>query len=132
VAYLLDTDICSAHLKQHPNVNKFVLQYAGRLHVSVVSAGELLTWGLRKQTNAARLAGLREFLKGVDLLPVTAAIAEKFGQLRATLLDAGHPTPEMDLWIAATAMSHDLMLVTHNTRHFAHIPDLTIEDWLER
>lgn len=132
MSFLLDTDICSAHLKQHVNVTKFVLQYAGRLHISAISMGELLTWGLRREASRFRKAGLRDFLKGVEILPVTPAIAEEFGRLRAELFDAGHPTPEMDLWIAATAIHHNLTLVTHNSRHFSHIPDLTIEDWLAR
>jgi predicted nucleic acid-binding protein len=132
VSYLIDSDICSAHLKQHVNVNKFVLQYAGRLHISTISMGELLTWGLRREASSIRKAGLRDFLKGVEILPVTIAIAEEFGRLRAKLFDAGHPTPEMDLWIAATAIHHNLTLVTHNTRHFSHIQGLTLEDWLTR
>lgn len=94
--------------------------------------GELLTWVLRKRTSSSRLAGLHDFLKGVDVLPVTTDIAEEFGRLRAELLDAGHPTPETDLWIAATAIHHNLTLVTHNSRHFSHIRGLTIEDWLTR
>jgi predicted nucleic acid-binding protein len=35
----------------------------------------------------------------------------------------------MDLWIAATAIVHDLILETHNMRDFEHVPDLSVTDW---
>ncbi len=132
MGYLLDTDTCSAHLKENASVTKFVLQYSGQIHLSVLNAGELLTWVLREGTSPKRRAGVFDFLSGVPLLPVTEEIAEEFGRLQAALLDAGRPTPVTDLWIAATAVSHDLVLVTHNARHFAHVPGLAIEDWLTR
>jgi predicted nucleic acid-binding protein len=50
--------------------------------------------------------------------------------LQAWLLDAGTPAPGMDLMIAATALVHNLTLVTHNTRDYANIPDLRLIDWL--
>jgi predicted nucleic acid-binding protein len=61
---------------------------------------------------------------------VTSEVARKFGELRADLLDAGQTAPEMDLLIAATALVHDLTLVTHNVEDFKHVPGLTIVDWL--
>lgn len=36
----------------------------------------------------------------------------------------------VDLMIASVALTYDLVLVTHNVRHFEVIPDLRIEDWL--
>ena len=50
--------------------------------------------------------------------------------MQAALLDAGRPAPGMDLMIAATALVHDLTLVTDNTRDFASIPGLRTVDWL--
>ena len=38
---------------------------------------------------------------------------------------------KMDLFIAATALANDCTLVTHNTRYFARIPGLRLEDWVE-
>lgn len=45
-------------------------------------------------------------------------------------MDAGKPAPGMDLLIAATALVHNLTLVTHNVPDFANIPDLRVVDWL--
>jgi tRNA(fMet)-specific endonuclease VapC len=48
---------------------------------------------------------------------------------RATLEKAGKRVPDLDLLIAATAQTHDLIVATVNVRHFSLIPDLPVEDW---
>jgi len=76
------------------------------------------------------LQGIEDLLKDATLLEAGDDIARRFGEVRAALLDAGRPTPELDLWIASTALVHGLRVVTHNVQDFAHIPGLTVEDWL--
>jgi tRNA(fMet)-specific endonuclease VapC len=46
------------------------------------------------------------------------------------LLDAGRPVPLTDLMIAATAIHHDLTMVTHNVADYTAVPGLRIQDWL--
>lgn len=130
MTFLLDTNICSAYLKGDGGVFNRVIQYTGGLSVSSIVAGELYSWTYRKRTAPARLEGLVEFLSDVIILPVDHEIARKFGEVRASLLDQGRPTPEIDLLIGCTALVHDLTLVTHNVHDFANIPGLRIQDWL--
>jgi len=130
VSFLTDTDICSAHLKQKGPVTSRFLQYTGRLSISTVTLGELFTWALRANASPQRRQSLIELLNDVAVLDFTAKVAQEFGSLRAGLLDAGTPMPDMDLLIAATAIAHNLTLVTHNTQDFANVPGLTVQDWL--
>jgi tRNA(fMet)-specific endonuclease VapC len=130
MSYLLDTDTCSAHFKQKGNLTHKFLQYIGRLHVSVITVGELFTWALRAKAPPRRLQSLIDFLNDVQVLELTEPIARKFGEVRATLLDAGRPVPELDLLIGSTALVHNLTVVTHNTQDYADIPGLSLEDWL--
>ncbi len=130
MSFLLDTDICSAHLKGDRTVFSRFMQYTGRLHVSAVTAGELYSWVLRSNAPPARLQLLHRFLMGVHLLPIDQAVAYQFGVLRAGLLDQGLSPATADLLIAATAVVHGLTLVTHNVRHFSSVPALPIQDWL--
>lgn len=130
MSFLIDTDICSAHLKGVGVVTSRILQYMGRLHVSVVTAGELYTWATRTGAAERRLTALRDLLSDMVVLETDLAIAERFGRLRAGLLDTGRPAPPMDLWIAATAIENGLTLVTHNTADFSNIPGLSMTDWL--
>jgi tRNA(fMet)-specific endonuclease VapC len=130
VSFLIDTDICSAHLKNVGGVSHRFLQYTGRLHISTITLGELFTWALRAKAPPRRLQVLLDLLDDVTVLDVDDVMARRFGEVQAALLDAGHPTPSLDLLNAATALVHGLTLVTHNTKDYAHIPGLSLVDWL--
>jgi len=130
MSFLLDTDICSAYLKNHPAVVGKVMLHYGGLSVSVVTVGELLTWALRAGAPARRRQGVADLLKAAAVLDVTLPVAEKFGETRADLLDRGLPVGELDLLNAAVALVHRLTLVTHNTQDYANISGLTVIDWM--
>jgi tRNA(fMet)-specific endonuclease VapC len=130
VSFLIDTDTCSAHLRQRNAVTSRFLQYMGRLHISVVTLGELFTWAMRANAPPRRMESLERLLADVEVLDLTATVAQEFGRARAKLMDIGRPAPDLDLLIAATALAHGLTLVTHNTRDFANVPDLNVVDWL--
>lgn len=66
----------------------------------------------------------------MDVFLVDLAVALRFGALRGELLDRGITIPNLDGLIAATALLHDLTLVTHNVTDFQYVPDLRVEDWL--
>jgi predicted nucleic acid-binding protein len=117
-------------MKGNRHVWQRFMQYRGQLHVSAITVGELFTWALRAKASPKRLQTLLDLLNDVMVLDVTLDVGRKFGEVRAALLDVGLGTPEMDLCIAATALVHNLTLVTHNVQDFAHIPGLTIQDWL--
>jgi predicted nucleic acid-binding protein len=117
-------------MKGNAKVISRSLQYAGRLHVSVIGLGELYTWALRAKAPAKRLNNLLDFLKGVDIIDVTPDVGRRFGEIRADLMDQGLPTPELDLLHAATALCHGLTMVTHNIADYANVPGLTVVDWM--
>jgi tRNA(fMet)-specific endonuclease VapC len=130
LSFLLDTDTCSAYIKGNRLVfNRFV-QYGGGLWTSTVTLGELFTWALRAQAPPRRLLDVQDLLNLVSVLDITPAVARRFGETRAALLDAGTPAPELDLLNAAVALVHGLTLVTHNTADYANVPGLVVADWL--
>lgn len=130
MSFLLDTDTCSAYIKGDRRVlNRFV-QHSGGLHVSAVAVGELYVWALRRRAPAHRLQQVQDLLRQVVVLDVTLPVAQKYGEVRAGLMDAGTPAPQMDLLIAVTALVHGLIVVTHNTRHYSNVPGLAQADWL--
>ena len=75
MSFLLDTDTCSAHLKQKGNLTHKFLQHMGRLHVSVITVGELYTWALRAKASPRRLHSLLDLLNDVQVLEVTEQAA---------------------------------------------------------
>jgi tRNA(fMet)-specific endonuclease VapC len=130
LTFLLDTDTCSAYIKGNKLVFQRFLQYGGRLHISTVTLGELFTWAVRAQAAPHRLQDLQDLLKVISILDITPDVGQKFGELRSGLMDAGLPTPDLDLLNAATALVHNMKLVTHNTKDYANISGLGLEDWL--
>jgi tRNA(fMet)-specific endonuclease VapC len=128
---LLDTDICSSHLKRPSGLSHRFVQHGGGLSISAVALAELYTWAYRR-SNPAKLLSLIEsdLLADVAILDFDRPCALRFGQLQSELLKRGSVVNAMDLMIAAIALVHDLTLVTHNIRHFEAIPGLRIVDWL--
>ncbi len=66
-----------------------------------------------------------------QVLLIDERAAEQFGRFKALLRRAGRPIGDIDLFIAGVAVRHGLTVVTNNTEHFARIPDLSLENWLE-
>lgn len=128
MSFLLDTDICSAYLKNDPRVTRKVLLHFGGLHVSVVTVGELLTWALRAAAPPSRRQGVQDLLTASVVHGINLPVAEEFGALRAMLLDQGRTVGPMDLLNASVALVHNLTLVTHNTADYAAVPGLTGPD----
>ncbi|MGH2562808.1 MAG: type II toxin-antitoxin system VapC family toxin [Thermomicrobiales bacterium] len=95
------------------------------LAVSLISYGELYQGAYYARNRDEALAGLREFLVGKDLLPTTVSVMERFGIVRGQLTrQLRQQIGDMDVIIAATALTYDLTLMTRNLRDFQHIPDL--------
>jgi tRNA(fMet)-specific endonuclease VapC len=130
VSLLLDTDICSAYMKGDGRIQTRFIQYGGGLNISVATLAELYTWTLRAKARPNRAQGLAYLLSDVTVLDATSAVARKFGEIEAALLDQGRPMSEFDLLIAATALVNGLSMVTHNVTDFSHVPGLTVIDWL--
>jgi tRNA(fMet)-specific endonuclease VapC len=130
VSFLLDTDICSFHLRGRPSLISRFIQYSGRLSTSTISLGELYTWGYSAPNPTARIRLIQELIEDVTLLQFDANCAERFGILEAALRPNGITVPAVDLMIASVALTHDLTMVTHNIKHYEHISGLRLEDWI--
>ena len=94
--------------------------------ISAVSLGEIFEGAFGFPDPPALLASYRRFLARFPVVPLSDPVMETFARLRKHLRDRGQLIPDFDLVIAATALHHDLELVTRNLRHFGRIPDLTI------
>lgn len=94
--------------------------------ISVISMAEVCDGAHGAPDPAPALLRVREFLGTYEILPVSQAVAERFAAERAMLRRQGMLIDDMDLLIAATALEHDLVLVTRNRRHFARVPRLRL------
>jgi predicted nucleic acid-binding protein len=129
MSFLLDTDICSAHIRRPAGLAHRFFQHAGRLWISAVTLAELHA-GAQMVGSSRILTSIRDLRTDVGLLDFNEPCAEEFGRLRGVLHRSGLAVNPPDLMIAATALVHSFTLVTHNTAHFQNIPGLRLEDWL--
>jgi tRNA(fMet)-specific endonuclease VapC len=90
-----------------------------------------LWYGAAKSVHVLRNAGrIRQFMAGrISEMPFDAGDAEEAGEIRAALERAGTPIGPYDILIAAQARRRGATLVTANTREFARVPGLKLEDW---
>ena len=128
--YLLDTNICSAHMRRPAGLAHRFMQYSGQLAIPTIVLGELYAGAYMLASPNKLLVGIRGLLEDVDVLSFDLTCAETFGKLRGTLKRQGRPVNPIDLQIAAVALTHNLALVTNNTKDFENIPALALEDWL--
>jgi predicted nucleic acid-binding protein len=92
--------------------------------VSIISHGELFDGAFGFPDTPARPARIRVLLNQFSTLPLTDPIMERFGRTRSELRRARRLIPALDLLIAASAVQHNLTLLSRNLRHFSRIPDL--------
>jgi tRNA(fMet)-specific endonuclease VapC len=130
MSYLIDTDILINSLKNDPHVNqKFKDNLNIPKSISVITYGELV-YGARKSQHVEKnLPAVYRIAELFPVLDINKSIMDIFGEIKCNLERNGKIIPDMDILIAATALTHNLTLVTNNARHFQKIPALKIENW---
>lgn len=71
---------------------------------------------------------LSNFLTGVKIVPIFHAL-DVYAKEKARLIKSGSIIDDFDLLIGASAIAHELILVTNNTQHFNRIKGIVLEDW---
>jgi tRNA(fMet)-specific endonuclease VapC len=132
MTHLLDTNICSAHMRRPAGLAHRFFQYGGGISIASVVLAELYAGAYKHPNTAKLLVLIAELLQEVVVLDFDSSCAEQFGKLQGSLLNQGVKVPIADLMIASVAIVHDLTLVTNNTADFLNIPGLRLEDWLTR
>jgi predicted nucleic acid-binding protein len=129
---LVDTDVYSYIHQRNP---KMGLLYKPHLNghtitLSFITVGEqyagYLKQILKGRWDSSSLTKLETRFKSVGVVPYDIEICKTFGEIKATMENSGRTMAPNDLWIAACAKRHSLVLVTHNRKHFEHVPGLTI------
>jgi tRNA(fMet)-specific endonuclease VapC len=126
--YLLDTDWIVDVLNGKEAAIQTVLELApSGLAVSIITYGELYEGAAFAQNPEPALTGLRSFLKGKAILPLTQAVMERFAHIRGSLpRHVRQQIGDLDILIAATCLEHNLTLLTRNLKDFQQIPDLKL------
>jgi tRNA(fMet)-specific endonuclease VapC len=130
--WMLDTNICSYILRRRPLSVKARFDEVGadQLGLSSIVLAELYFGAARHPQGERIRAEIDDFAARLMILPWDESAADRYGELRAHLERQGTPIGNMDLMIAAHALSLGAVLISNNTRHFEKVPGLTLENWV--
>ena len=146
--YLLDTNHCSFLLKGHPSlIRKMDDLGDAPAATCVIVEGELVFMAHKSDHPSANAQRVSQFLRGIEVLPLDRDTADRYGELKAAVLERFGPREkarrkrtrlaelgfqENDLWIAAVAQRHGLTLVTADSdfARLSRLSDIAVENWL--
>ena len=129
-SYLLDANTVIFFFKGIGGIPaKWASTPPGSMVLSVVTLYELMVGTSTSAKPERRRADLDRIRQIINVIPFSTVEAEHAIRIRASLQPMGRAIGPLDTLIAATAMAHDLILVTHDWAEFARIPNLRCEDW---
>jgi predicted nucleic acid-binding protein len=135
LSYLVDTNVLSELRRKTPDhgvVEWFSKRSSATLHLSVLTLGEIRK-GIEGVTDERRRLTLIDWLEtelplyfAGRILGIDEAVADRWGRVVA---GARRSLPAIDSLLAATALEHDLVLVTRNVNDFADVPVEIFNPW---
>ncbi len=127
--YLLDTDICIKLMRKAPNVVSSISRVeVAACHISEITLAELRFGAEYSHQAAFRHAEINDFEIISRVLYIREAIPV-FATEKARLRRHGILIPDFDLLIGATALTHDMTLVTNNEKHLSRVAGIRLENW---
>lgn len=128
--YLLDTNIWIALARNEPAaIDHLKRRTPAEIASCSVVRAELMLGARKSRRVDENLVGFTTLLAPFRSLPFDDTCADFYGIIRATLEAAGTPVGANDLLIGSIALANDCVLVTRNSREFARIPGIRLEEW---
>lgn len=131
--YMLDTNVLIDFLRgTSPNIYEMLLKSdASLIKVPAVVKAELLLGAEKSRHPEKERFRAESVLLPFEIVPFDGQCVFSYARIRAQLESEGQTIGANDLFIAATALAHDAVLVTNNTREFSRVPGLVVENWCE-
>jgi len=121
---VVDTDVFSFLFKGDTRAGLFSRHLNGKqVNLSFTTVAELYRWSLIHAWGNRRVKSLEVSLATCSILPYDDDTAWHWARVMSI---KGRPMSPGDAWIAAAALRHGFPLVTHNRKHFEHVPGLTV------
>ncbi len=130
--YLLDTNICIFMLKNRYNIRTIINDsIVDNCYISELSIAELYYGAYKSICPDKGIKEVQLISSRFKTIPVSDSLV-LFGQLKTDMERSGNKIDDFDLLIGATAITHDLIMVTDNVKHLGKIPGIQLENWIER
>lgn len=129
--YLLDSDVFSLMVSGRDEAlnQRMTHLTAGQSTLSVITTGEFFDSVAHQAISALRNERAQRLIDFLGVMPLDAEVAQTYGSIRADLRAKGTPIGPNDLWLAAQAKTHGLIMVTRNGRGFKRVKGLKVEGW---
>ena len=128
--YMLDTNTLIYFFKGMGEVEKKLFSHSPKdIFVSSVVIYELQVGIAKSNSPQKRAQQLAMLLEQINVIQFGGREAKASALIRADLEKKGVPIGAMDILIAGSSKAHHLTLVTHNTKEFARVEGLQLEDW---
>jgi len=130
--FMLDTNICIYIIKKRPLVvyEKFNSVGQDNISISIVTYAELQYGVERSSSKQFNQQIINDFVSRLIVLNWDKEAASQYAKIRTNLEKKGTPIGNMDLMIAAHALSQKCTLVSNNLAEFKRVNDLKYENWL--
>lgn len=146
--YLLDTNHCSRIILGDRTITEQLRAHQDDdLAISVITRGELIFMVQKSQRRVENLKAVSAFLRSISLYPVNGKVADVYGELKGNIVSQLGPKAKSerrkvtvqalgfsdnDLWIAATAMRYDLILVSadRDFQRLQSVRSFSVESWV--
>ena len=116
-------------VRKNPAVIKNLIKHEDdEICISAISYAELC-FGLEKKGSEKLFYEVRIIIGKLSIISFDDSQSELYGKIRLRLEKSGTPLGDMDMLIAATALSSGAVLVSHNVKHFSKIRGIKVEDW---
>jgi len=130
--FLLDTDTIVYILKGHPVAEKNLRRYYhDPIKLCIITLMELYYGAYKSHRVVSNLAKIKTLENTFEILPLGQETVEIFGQQKSRLEKVGTPLDDFDLILGCCALSHNLILVANNTRHFKKMEGLKVANWIK-
>jgi len=127
MTYLIDTHWIASFLNGREEARQlFQALTFQESAMSLVTYGEIYEGIYYGRNPLQSERSFQQFLRALAVLPLNRAILRQFGRIRGDLRRRGEIIGDPDILIAATALHHNLTLVTQNRQHFERIPELQL------
>ncbi len=131
--FLVDTDIIIYWLNdKYPQIDRKIRTVGDdKIFISSITIAELFYGAYNSSNFVKNLQLINKLISDINTINVDPKAGKQFGSMKADLKKSGYIINDSDLFIAATAISNDMVLVTNNERHFRRIKNLIIENWAQ-
>ncbi|MDP2897802.1 MAG: type II toxin-antitoxin system VapC family toxin [bacterium] len=127
MSYLNDSDWVADWLAGKPQAVRLITNLSEEnVAISLITFGEIYEGIYYGRDPREAEVGFKKFLREVEVLPLNRAIMRDFARIRGELRRSGQLIGDPDLLIAATALHHNLTLVTRNVKDFQRTPKLKL------